>query len=83
MRIPIEQAQRELLRLLERVAGGEEMVITRDGRPVARIVPDHTPQTNGAAGDQPKGRVGWGKDLIKSVSADFDAPLDEFREYTK
>jgi prevent-host-death family protein len=77
MKIPIEQAQRELLKLVEQVVSGEEMVITRDGRPVARLVPDHGAAPSRKADRQP----GSAKGEILSVSPDFDAPLDEFREY--
>ena len=41
------EAKTHLPRLLDRVARGEEIQITRHGRPVARLVPEPAP----AAGD--------------------------------
>ncbi|GAA4933847.1 type II toxin-antitoxin system Phd/YefM family antitoxin [Actinomycetospora succinea] len=37
-RIGVDEAQERLDELLDRVATGEEFVIARDGRPVARLV---------------------------------------------
>lgn len=37
--VNIHQAKTHLSRLVERVEGGEEIVIARAGRPVARLVP--------------------------------------------
>jgi prevent-host-death family protein len=36
--IDIRDAQTQLARLLKRVAAGEEIVIAKDGKPVARLV---------------------------------------------
>ncbi len=36
--VNVDEAKADLLRLLEQVEAGEEVVITRDGRPVARLV---------------------------------------------
>lgn len=82
MTIPLEQAQRQLADLLDRVAKGEVMVITRDGRAVARLIAE--PQAaNGssAASPTPNRRLGTAKGQIH-IAPDFDEPLDEFREYT-
>lgn len=58
--------------LLERVAKGEEIIIAKAGKPVARLTrwsPDKRPRKGGQ----------W-KGLVK-VRADFDAPLpDEVAE---
>ena len=40
----VYEAKTQLSRLLERVAGGEEVVIARAGRPVARLVPIRRPR---------------------------------------
>ncbi len=37
--VDVHDAQTHLSRLLERVARGEEIIITRAGRPVARLTP--------------------------------------------
>ena len=77
MTIPIEQAQRELAQLLEKLAVGEEMVITRDGRAVARVIPEK----KGNAPHVPDRVPGSAKGLILSIAPDFDAPLEDMREY--
>lgn len=41
----IHEAKTHLSRLIERVAGGEEIVISKAGKPVARLVPYATPAT--------------------------------------
>jgi len=64
--INVHEAKTHLSRLLERVAGGEEIVIARSGRPVARLVPYTAPPR------QPgrlKGKI--------HIAPDFDAPLPE------
>ena len=38
IQIDAEEAQAQLLALLDRVARGEEIVITQHGRPIARLV---------------------------------------------
>lgn len=83
MTISVEQAQIDLARMLEQVAAGDEVVITRDGRPLARVTA--VPQENGnsASSDAhtPGDPIGWGKGLITYIAPDFDAPLDDFKEY--
>src|SRR5439155_1477756 len=39
MEVGVHEAKTALSKLLRRVAAGEEVVITRSGRPVARLVP--------------------------------------------
>jgi len=66
--VNIHEAKTHLSRLLARVMGGEEIVIAKSGKPVARLVPfdgrpvERNPGT--AAGDI-------------SLSSDFDAPLPD------
>jgi prevent-host-death family protein len=63
--VNIHAAKTHLSRLVERVEAGEEIVIARAGRPVARLVPyraAHEPRRPGLW----KGRV--------RLRADFDAP---------
>ena len=80
MTVPLEQAQQQLAQLIERLAAGEELVITRGGKPVARLVPEA--KANGASKAPAKADrvLGSARGRIR-ISDDFDAPLDEFREY--
>ncbi len=66
--INIHQAKTHLSRLVERAAAGEEIIIARAGKPVARLVPFRLPS-------QPR-RLGVLKGKF-SVPDDFDAPLPD------
>src|SRR5579862_283511 len=58
MVIPVEQAKAQLDALIDRSTAGEEIVITRNGRPVARMVAvGGTNGTNGAAPTHPEPRT--------------------------
>jgi prevent-host-death family protein len=62
--VNVHQAKTHLSRLLERVEAGEEIVLARNGKAVARLVPV------GRAARRPgsmKGRI--------RIRRDFDAPL--------
>jgi len=72
--VNIHEAKTHLSRLVERVEAGEEVVIARAGRPVARLVPyrvHRAPRVPGAW----EGQI-W-------MSDDFDAPLPEFDAITE
>ena len=63
--VNIHEAKTHLSRLLERVASGEEIIIAKSGRPVARLLPVEW---------KPQRVAGTHKDVI-FVSDDFDEPL--------
>jgi prevent-host-death family protein len=65
------EAKTHLSRLIERVEAGEEVVIARAGRPVARLVPYHTRTTPRVPGIW-RGQV--------RLAPDFDAPNQEIIE---
>jgi len=62
--VNVHKAKTQLSRLLEAVESGEDVVIARAGKPVARLVPVD-------ADERAPGRL---KGCI-TVSKDFDAPL--------
>jgi prevent-host-death family protein len=64
--VNIHEAKTHLSRLLARVAAGEEVVISRAGTPIARLVPVAKARPRRVPG-RDKGKV-W-------IAADFDAPL--------
>ena len=70
--INIHEAKTHLSRLLEQVAGGEEIIIAKAGKAIARLVPLETPPR--------KRQLGLLKGKL-NVPDDFDAPLpdDELR----
>ena len=63
----MHEAKTQLSRLAARAADGEEIVIARDGRPVARLV---------ALEQRRPRRLGFWKGQI-AVQDDFDDPLPE------
>lgn len=62
--INVHQAKTQLSRLLDRVCEGGQVVIARNGRPVARLLPYEAPPR----------RPGRLKGKLR-IAADFDAPL--------
>lgn len=63
-KVNIHQAKTHLSRLVDRVAEGEEILIAKNGRPVAKLTPiSSEPRKPGRL----KGRI--------RVRSDFDAPL--------
>ena len=66
--VNIHEAKTHLSRLLEQVAGGEEIIIAKAGKAIARLVPlDAAPK---------KRRLGLLKGKL-NVPDDFDAPLTD------
>lgn len=72
--VTIEEAQAKLSELIDKLTPGEEVVITRNEQPVARLVSEprrvRKPRQPGSA-----------KDKILYMADDFDAPLEDFKEY--
>lgn len=74
--ITLEEAQASLKELVHRLSPGEEVVITENEQPVARLV-SAPPQSS----PQPRPGPGLGKGMITFIAPDFDAPLDDLKEY--
>lgn len=70
--IDLKQAQTRLAELVQEAARGEEVILTQSGEPVARIIP-----ITRAQGPR---EFGSARGLIH-MADDFDAPLEDFREY--
>ena len=66
--VNIHDAKTHFSKLIERVQLGEEVVIAKAGRPVARLVPI-VPDARGRRPGSAKGRI--------VVADDFDAPLPD------
>ncbi len=64
----MEEVQNHLPSLLDALQNGDEVVITRNGKPVARLT-----------GNLPI--LGGVKGTVLYISPDFDAPLEDFKEY--
>jgi prevent-host-death family protein len=66
--VNVYEAKTQLSRLLDRAEAGEEIVISRNGRPVARLV-RFSPSRKARKLGSLKGKI--------RMRADFDAPLPE------
>lgn len=65
--VNVHEAKTHLSRLLNRVASGEEIVISRAGKPIARLVPVGAPVARQLGRDAG----------VFTVPEDFDQPLPE------
>lgn len=71
MIVNVHEAKTRLSSLLSRVAGGEEVIIAKAGRPVARLVPI----ARQGRGRRPGHYAGRGY-----IAEDFDAPLRDVED---
>ena len=72
--VSIEEAQAHLPELIDKLQAGEEIVITRDRQPVAKLLGQ-------APVACPPRQPGSLKGTVLYMAPDFDAPLEEFKEY--
>ncbi len=71
--VTLEEAQAKLPELIEHLVPGEEVVITRNAQPVARLLAEEKPKR------QPR-KAGSAKGLL-TILADDDEHLQDFAEY--
>jgi prevent-host-death family protein len=74
--ISIQEAQSKLSELIHGLAPGDEVIITENDQPVARIVSAASSRTS-----QPMRKLGTLHGTVLHMAADFDAPLDDFKEF--
>ena len=75
--VNVHEAKTHLSRLLERVERGEEIVIARAGKPVARLVPAEPKVTRGAWGKY-RGQIWMSDDFLDPLPwQDFPGFPDE------
>lgn len=72
--ISVEEAQARLKELIDRLAPGEEVILTQNQLPVAKLIAERPARP-------PRPAPGLGKGSILYMAPDFDEPLEEFREY--
>jgi prevent-host-death family protein len=72
--ISVEEAQGKLKELIDKLAPGEEVVLTSNQRPVAKLVGESPTRA-------PRPAPGLGKGSILYMAPDFDEPMEEFAEY--
>jgi prevent-host-death family protein len=73
--VTIQEAQATLSDLIHRLKPGEEVVITENDQPVARLVPTPSPPQRKIR------QLGTLKGTVLHVAPDFDATLEDFKEY--
>jgi prevent-host-death family protein len=69
--INIHEAKTHFSKLLQRVLSGEEVIIAKAGRPVARLMP-YTPAPQSRVPGSASGQV--------IITPEFDEPLPEFEQ---
>ena len=70
--ITLEQAQAQLPDLIHKLTPGEEIVITENNQPVAKLV--------ASPAEKPRPLPGRGKGMLTIVAED-DEHLEDFKEY--
>jgi antitoxin (DNA-binding transcriptional repressor) of toxin-antitoxin stability system len=72
----VEDIKVTLPELIDSLTPGDEVILTRNQKPVAKLVSE-------APKPVPKQRPGpgLGKGMITFIAPDFDAPLDFMKEY--
>lgn len=70
--VTIEEAASRLSDLITETPVGEEIILTRNSLPIAKLIPLQ---------DRPRPRRGSGKTFIRRIADDFDAVPEGFEEY--
>ena len=73
--VSLDEAQAKLPELVHGLAPGDQVVITENSLPVARLI-------NAVAPLQPR-KLGSLRGTVTYMAPDFDAPLEDFREYSE
>jgi prevent-host-death family protein len=71
--VNIHEAKTHFSKLVSRVEAGEEVIIARGGKPVAKLVPVALPKKVPAP-------FGFAKGSVLYIADDFDAPDPEFED---
>jgi prevent-host-death family protein len=69
----IHEAKARLSELVQKAMLGEEVIIARDNKPVAKLVPFRQIKR--------RRKLGSAKDKILYIAPDFDVPLEDFKDY--
>jgi prevent-host-death family protein len=72
--VNINVAKAHLSELIQKAMLGEEIIIAKDNKPVAKLIALHP--------EKHKRHLGTAKGLI-SISKDFNEPLEDFKDYTE
>ncbi len=73
--VTLQEAQADFFAVLQKLQPGEEVVITDNGQTLARVQ-----KTQPEMPPAPR-KAGSAKDKILWIAPDFDAPLEDFKDY--
>ncbi len=74
--VSVEVAQASLKDIIHQLAPGDEVIITENAKPVAKLVSQQAEPPS-----QERPAPGLGKGMITYVAPDFDEPLEDMKEY--
>jgi prevent-host-death family protein len=74
--VSIQEAETRLSELIHQLKPGDEVIITENNQPVARLV------SAGAPPQKMPRNPGTLRGTVAYMSPDFDAPLDDFKDYS-
>jgi antitoxin (DNA-binding transcriptional repressor) of toxin-antitoxin stability system len=74
--VTIEEAQAKLPEIIHQLVPGEVLVITENQQPVAKLVSEQMRTVK-----LPRPGPGLCKGMITYMAPDFDAPLEDMKEY--
>jgi len=72
--VTLEEAQSHLAELIDQLQPGSEIIITRDNQPIAKLTSLVKPH-------RPPRKPGTLRGTVLYMAPDFNAPLEEFKEY--
>jgi antitoxin (DNA-binding transcriptional repressor) of toxin-antitoxin stability system len=73
--VTIQEAQAQLLDLIHRLHDGDEVIITENDQPIAKLARTEPKKMWPCTAGSARGKI-W-------MAPDFDAPLEDFKEYTE
>ena len=73
LQVNIHEAKTQLSKLIQAALNGKQVIIAKGNKPVVRL--EVLPEARSIR------KIGNAKKLIRSISDDFDEPLDDFKEY--
>lgn len=76
MSITVAEAQANLKQLIDKLIPGQEIILVENQRPVAKLVGESAKPPL-----MPRPGPGLCKGMITYIAPDFDAPLEDMKEY--
>ncbi len=73
LQVNIHEAKTQLSKLIQAALNGKQVIIARGNKPVVRL--EVLPEARSNR------KIGNAKGLILAMKNDFDAPLEDFKEY--